>query len=55
MTRPWSEQEVHRLKVLAKKHVSADEIAKSLDRHVGSVKRKAHELSLILFKKVETK
>ena len=52
MTRPWTEQEVHRLKMLAKKRVSAAEIAKTLDRHVGSVKKKARGLSLILSKKV---
>jgi hypothetical protein len=48
---PWTEEEVHRLRVLAKKKVSAGEIARSLGRHVGSVKKKARELSLILFKK----
>jgi hypothetical protein len=32
MTRPWTEQEVHRLKMLAKKRVSAAAIAKTLDR-----------------------
>ena len=52
MTRPWTEQEVHRLKMLAKKRVSATEIAKMLDRHAGSVKKKARGLSLILSKKV---
>jgi hypothetical protein len=53
---PWTEEEVHRLRVLAKKKITADEVAKSLGRHVGSVKKKARELSLILFKKnVKTK
>jgi IS30 family transposase len=46
----WTEVEVRRLRVLAKKNVSAAEIARSLDRHVGSVKKKARELSLILVK-----
>jgi hypothetical protein len=55
MTRPWTEQEVHRLRVLAKKKASADEIAKSLDRYVGPVRRKARELGLIVFKKVKAK
>jgi len=55
MTRPWTEQEMHRLRVLAKKKSSADRIAKSLHRHVGSVKRKARELSLILLKQAKAK
>jgi IS30 family transposase len=42
---------MRRLRILAKRKVSASEIAKMLNRHVGSVKRKARELSLILFKK----
>jgi hypothetical protein len=55
VARPWTEQEVHRLRVLAKKKNSADEIARSLGRHIRSVKKKARELNLIIFKKVETK
>ena len=53
MTRPWTETETRRLAVLARKRVSAEDIAKSLDRHVGPVKKKARELGLILFKKVK--
>jgi hypothetical protein len=41
--------------MLAKRKVSADNIAKSLGRHVGSVKIKARELSLILSRKVKAK
>jgi hypothetical protein len=48
---PWTDEEVHRLRGLAKKKISADEIAKSLGRHVGSVKKKARELNLIPLKK----
>jgi hypothetical protein len=50
MPRPqqWTEAEVHRLRMLAKRKVSADSIAKSLGRYVGSVKTKALELRLIL-------
>jgi hypothetical protein len=37
----WTEAEVHRLRMLAKRKVSADCIAKSLGRYVGSVKNKS--------------
>jgi hypothetical protein len=55
MPRPqlWTEAEVHRLKILAKRKVRADNIAKSLGRYVGSVKIKARELNLILSKRVK--
>jgi hypothetical protein len=43
------------LRMLAKRKVSADIIAKSLGRYVGSVKIKARELSLILSKRVKAK
>ena len=55
MTRPWTEAETRRLRACARKKVSAEDIAKSLGRHVGSVKKKAIELGLILFKKVKAK
>ena len=57
ITRPqqWTKAEVLRLRMLAKRKVSADNIAKSLGRHVGSVKTKALELRLILSKKVKVK
>jgi len=57
MPRPqqWTQAEVHRLKILAKRKVSADNIAKSLGRYVGSVKIKARELNLILSKRVKAK
>ena len=51
----WTEAEVHRLRMLAKRKVSADNIAKSLGRYVGSVKTKALELRLILSRKVKAK
>jgi IS30 family transposase len=53
VTRPWTEAETHRLRASAKKKVSAEDIAKTLGRHVGPVKRRARELGLILFKKVK--
>jgi len=51
----WTEAEMRRLKAFARRKVSADNIAKELGRHVGSVKRKARELGLLLFKKVKAK
>jgi len=51
----WTEAEVHRLRMLAKRKVSADSIAKSLGRYVGSVKTKARELNPILSRKVKAK
>jgi hypothetical protein len=51
----WTESELHRLRVFAKKKVSADIVAESLGCHVGSVKTKARELGLILPKKVKPK
>jgi len=42
---------MRRLRILAKRKVNASKIAKSLNRHVGSVKKKARELSLIFLKK----
>jgi hypothetical protein len=57
MPRPqqWTEAEVHRLRMLAKRKVGSDKIAKSLGRYVGSVKIKARELGLILSRKVKAK
>ena len=55
MTRPWTEIETRRLRALARKRVSAEDIAKSLGRHAGSVKKKARELGLIPLKKVRPK
>jgi IS30 family transposase len=51
----WTKTEAHQLRMLAKRKVSADSIAKSLGRHVGSVRTKARELNLILSKKVKAK
>jgi hypothetical protein len=49
----WTEAEVHQLRMLAKRKVSADCIAKSLGRYVGSVKTKARELNLILSRRLK--
>ena len=53
--RQWTEAEVHRLRTLAARKISSDNIAKSLGRSVGSVKLKARGLSLILYKKAKAK
>ena len=50
MTRPWTEAETTRLTALARRKVSAEDIARSLGRHAGPVKRKARELGVILLK-----
>jgi len=55
MTRPWTDDEMHRLRVLAKGKVSAYYIAKSLGRSAGSVKLRARSLGLILYKKAKAK
>jgi IS30 family transposase len=51
VTRPWTDAETRRLRALAQKKVSAEDIAKSLGRHAGPVKRKARESGVILLKK----
>ena len=43
------------MRMLAKKKVSADSVAKLLGRYVGSVKIKARELNLILSRRVKAK
>ena len=53
MTRAWTEAETRRLRALARKKVSAEDIAKSIRRHAGSVKKKMREFGLIPLKKVK--
>ena len=53
VTWSWAEAETRQLRKAAKKRITAEDIAKVLGRHIGPVKRKARELSLILFKKVK--
>jgi hypothetical protein len=55
MTRPWTDDEMHRLRVFAKGKVSAYYIAKSLGRSAGSAKLRARSLGLILYKKAKAK
>ena len=55
MTRLWTEEETDRLRALVRKKLGAEDIAKSLDRHAGSVKKKVRELGLVPLKKVKAK
>ena len=47
-SRPWTEDDIRRLKLLAGEGVSAQSIAKSLKRTIPSVLRKAQRLKLTL-------
>jgi hypothetical protein len=53
VTRPWTEAETRRLRALARKKVRAEDIAKSIGRYVGSVKKKMREFGLIPLKKAK--
>jgi hypothetical protein len=53
--RRWTDEDVRRLKFLADGHVSADYIAKSMERSVASVKIKAHFLNLSLARRLKAK
>jgi hypothetical protein len=53
MTRLWTEAEARCLRAFARKKVSAEDIAKSIGRHAGSVKKKMREFGLIPLKKVK--
>jgi hypothetical protein len=55
MRREWTEEEVHRLKLLADGKVSADYIAKLLKRSVTSVKAKAQWLDLSVVRRLKAK
>ena len=55
MRREWTEEEVHRLKLLADGKVSADYIAKLLKRSITSVKAKAQWLNLSLVRRLKVK
>ena len=54
-TQEWTEAEVHQLRMLAKRKVRADSIAKLLGRYVGPVKTRARELNLILARRPKAK
>jgi hypothetical protein len=55
MRREWTEEEIHRLKLLADGKVSADYIAKLLKRSVTSVKAKAQWLDLSVVRRLKAK
>ena len=55
MARPWIEKELKQLRTLCRKKAGAEDIARSLGRHVGSVRKKATELRLVLYKKAKAK
>ncbi|GLR86844.1 hypothetical protein [Bradyrhizobium iriomotense] len=46
--RVWSEEEIKLLIELAHLKMSAPAIAKQLGRHIASVRRRAHQLGLLL-------
>ena len=47
----WTESEARKLTILARRKVSAEDIASALGRRVASVRRKARILGLLLLKK----
>jgi hypothetical protein len=51
--REWSKQEAQRLTALARQKTCAGDIARELDRHVTSVRKKARELGLLLPKRAD--
>jgi hypothetical protein len=51
----WTDEDIRHLKLLADQNVSADSIAKSLERSVGSVKLKARWLNLSLARRLKAK
>jgi len=53
--REWTEEEVRRLKLLADENVSADYIARLLNRSIASVKSKAQWLNLSLTRRLKAK
>ncbi len=53
--RPWTEDDIRRLKLLAGGGISAQSIAKSLKRTIPSVMRKAETLKLTLARRPKAK
>ena len=51
----WTKSELRQLRVLAKKKLAAAIIAELLGRHVGSVRKKAREIGLILPKQFKSR
>jgi hypothetical protein len=55
MPREWTKEEIRRLELLADGRVSADYIAKLLNRSITSVKSKAQWLNLSLIRRLKAK
>ena len=53
--RTWTEEDIRRLKLLAEEKVSADSIAKSLERSTASVIHKARDLKLFSTRRPKAK
>jgi hypothetical protein len=53
MPREWTKEEIRRLKLLADENVSADSIAKLLDRSIPSVIGKGERLKLSLTRRAK--
>jgi hypothetical protein len=49
--RPWTEEELQKIRIGCRKGLSARQIAQLIDRRVASVKNKARELGLVPLKK----
>ncbi len=50
----WTESETSALRAMARRKVSAEDIARAVGRRVASVRREARRLGLLLFKKHPT-
>jgi len=55
MPREWTKEEIRRLKLLADENVSADYIAKLLNRSIASVIAQGQWLNLSLTRRVKAK
>jgi len=52
--RPWTEQELQKIRMGCRKGLSARQIADLINRRVASVKKKARELGLVPRRKSKT-
>lgn len=50
----WTESELRRLRVLAKRKLAAAIVAELLGRHLGSVRKKAREIGVFLPKQFKS-
>jgi DNA-binding NarL/FixJ family response regulator len=53
--RPWTEEELQKIRIGCRKGLSARQIAQRINRRVASVKNKARELGLVPPKKSESR